>query len=76
MANKPARATVTVEEFADMVGISRFSAYRELRDGNVPHLRIGKRIVIPKAALNRWLENCGAKGDVEKAVRTGAGVRA
>lgn len=58
---KVQRATVTVEEFAAMVGISRFSAYRELRDGNVPHLRLGKRIVIPRAALERWLDNCGGK---------------
>ena len=54
-----ARRTVTVEEAAEMVGISRTTAYETLRiDGailGVQPLRVGRRVLIPRAALLRAL---------------------
>jgi excisionase family DNA binding protein len=56
---KKERPTMTVIEFADLVGISKTNAYNEVRAGRVPNIRIGaKRIVIPRAAVYRWLETC------------------
>jgi excisionase family DNA binding protein len=56
---KKVRATLTVPEFADLVGISLANAYTEVRSGRVPHIRISpKRIVIPRVAVDRWLETC------------------
>jgi hypothetical protein len=41
--------------------LSRASAYEAVRTGQMPSLRFGKRIVVPRAALNRMLsqaDNC------------------
>lgn len=45
----------TVEEAAKMLRISRSSAYEGVRTGQIPSLKIGKRILVPLAALERML---------------------
>jgi excisionase family DNA binding protein len=50
------RKTMTVEEAAAMLGISRASAYECARRGELPVLRFGRHIVVPTAALRRLLE--------------------
>lgn len=52
----------SVAEFAAEIGISRSSAYQGLRRGEIPHLRIGKRIIIPRAAIREWLLAAGTPG--------------
>ncbi len=49
------RLTLTVEEAAEVLGISRAFAYEAARRGDIPSIRIGRRILVPKAALNRLL---------------------
>lgn len=49
------RKTVTVEEGARILGLSRGAAYDAVKRGEIPSLRIGRRILIPKAALERML---------------------
>lgn len=55
----PDRLTLTVEEAAAVLGISRAFAYEAVRRGDVPAIKIGRRILVPRAALNRML---GADG--------------
>jgi excisionase family DNA binding protein len=50
------RLTMTVTETADALGISRNTAYQLVRKGDIPSVRLGRRLVIPKTALNAWLE--------------------
>ncbi len=50
------RWTVTVEEAAQMLGISRSSAYECVRRGELRALRLGRRLVVPRAALLDLLE--------------------
>ena len=45
------RWTVTVEEAAQMLGISRSSAYECVRRGELRALRLGRRLVVPRSAL-------------------------
>ena len=45
------RPTLTVEEAAEVVGISRGAAYQAARTGEIPTLRIGRRILVPTARL-------------------------
>lgn len=52
----------TVRETAAQMRISRNTAYREIREGHIPHLRFGRRIVVPMAALNKML-GCGSDSD-------------
>jgi excisionase family DNA binding protein len=47
------RLTLTVEEAAALLGIGRHLAYEQIRQGTFPvrALRIGVRIVVPRAPL-------------------------
>jgi excisionase family DNA binding protein len=50
------RRTYTVEEAARLLGIGRNHAYEAAKRGEIPCIKIGKRIVVPKAAIDRMLE--------------------
>ena len=50
------RLTLTVEEAGELLGISRALAYEMARTGRLPTLRFGKRIVVPKKAIESMLE--------------------
>ena len=49
------RATYTVREVAQVLGLSRNSTYQACLKGEIRCLKIGKRILIPKAQLERLL---------------------
>jgi excisionase family DNA binding protein len=50
------RLTLTVEEAAATLGISRAFAYEAVRRGEIPSIRIGRRVLVPRAALEKLLE--------------------
>jgi excisionase family DNA binding protein len=59
------RQTLTVEEAAVLLGIGRNSAYQAIARGDLPALRLGRRLLIPRAALERRLaEVRGASRDI------------
>jgi excisionase family DNA binding protein len=47
--------TVTVLQAASRLGIGRALGYEAVRTGQIPSIRIGKRILVPKAALARLM---------------------
>lgn len=49
------RQTITVEEFAQAVGLAPVSVYRTVKRGEIPSIRIGRRFMIPRTALERLL---------------------
>jgi len=49
------RLTYNVREAARLLGLSKNSAYQACLKGEIPHLKIGKRILIPKVQLERLL---------------------
>jgi len=56
-----------IEEAAAVLGISRAIAYNAVSRGEIPCIRIGRRILIPKVALERLLDGGGEAGaDGEK----------
>lgn len=60
------RATYTVEEAAQILGIGRGLAYKLVHSGELPALRLGeKRYVVPRVAVERILNGEGA-GAVER----------
>ena len=63
--NEPLVLNVTT--VAKLLSISRNSCYEAIRMGQIPSLRFGRRIVIPKAALDRLLngQNQDGKGGQE-----------
>jgi excisionase family DNA binding protein len=48
-------ATMTVSETATVLGISRSSAYECVRLGSIPSIRLGRRIVVPRRAVDELL---------------------
>ena len=46
---------LTVEEAGKRIGLGRGAAYGAVSRGELPVIRLGRRIVVPKAALERWL---------------------
>ena len=55
-ADSPERQTLTVAEAARLLGIGRNTAYEAIRRRQIPSVRVGKRILVPLAALERMLE--------------------
>jgi len=49
------RRTVSVEEPGRILGISRGAAYARAKDGSIPTIRLGKRLLVPKAAFDKLL---------------------
>ena len=49
------RLTLNVEEAAHLLGISRGLAYELARCGRLPVIRLGRRILIPRVALEKML---------------------
>ncbi len=49
------RQTLSVEETARLLGIGRASAYKAVRRGEIPAVRIGRRWLVSSAALNEML---------------------
>jgi predicted DNA-binding transcriptional regulator AlpA len=49
------RQTYTLGEVSKLLGIGRNQAYEGARRGDFPTIRIGKRLVAPKAAINKML---------------------
>ena len=49
--------TMTVEEAGKLLGIGRSSAYGAIRRGELPSLKIGRRILVPRSALFRKIED-------------------
>jgi excisionase family DNA binding protein len=59
--------TYRVDEAAKLLGVSRNVAYAAVRDGSIPSLRIGRRFLVPKAALHKLLEQVGEKHAADRA---------
>jgi excisionase family DNA binding protein len=49
------RVTITVDEAARLLGISRTLAFKAVRSGEIPAIRVRRRILVPVVRLNRLL---------------------
>jgi excisionase family DNA binding protein len=48
-------AVLTIEEASAVLRISRGSAYEAARTGQIPTIRIGRRLLVPRAKLLQML---------------------
>ncbi len=55
----PQKKVLTVSEAAEWLGISNGSAYEVARKGQIPTIRIGRRLIAPRVALERMLAEAG-----------------
>lgn len=44
-------ATMTIPEVAELLGVSRSAGYRAVARGEIPTIRIGRRLLVPTAKL-------------------------
>lgn len=54
------RLTLTIEETAKLLGIGRQLAYDKAKTGEIPVIKIGRRLLVPRRALERLLEQGGS----------------
>ncbi len=57
------RMAISVAECAQLLGIGRNSAYEAIHRGEIPAIRIGKRYIVPLAALEDLLGRGPAEDD-------------
>lgn len=65
------RVTMTVREAARALGIGERSAYAAVREGIIPSIAIGRRLLIPRDAFEGWLA-----GEVHLGQRSGTAATA
>ncbi|MGH9063524.1 MAG: helix-turn-helix domain-containing protein [Acidimicrobiales bacterium] len=54
---------LSVEEAGRLLGISRALAYQLVARHRLPHLRLGRRIVVPVAALRALLDDAARRDE-------------
>jgi excisionase family DNA binding protein len=54
-------ATLTPPETTKITRFGLNQTYLLLQSGEMPSIRVGARYFVPRAALMKWLENCGDK---------------
>lgn len=47
----------SLEELSRVLQISRSTAYRMAAQGSIPSLRVGRRVIVPKEHLVRWIDS-------------------
>lgn len=47
--------TMTADEVAEALGISRNGVYEAAGRGEIPHRRVGRRVLFSRAAIMDWL---------------------
>jgi excisionase family DNA binding protein len=53
---KPERLTMTITEAAATLGISRTLAYEQAKTGELPVIRLGRRVLVSRAKVRAMLE--------------------
>ena len=47
----------SLEELSEVFRVSRSTAYRMAAQGSIPSLRVGRRVIVPKEHLVRWIDS-------------------
>lgn len=54
------RLTLSIDEVAEILGISAGLAYGLVARGELPSLRFGRRILVPRKAVDELVNACAA----------------
>ena len=57
MPKRADRKTLSVPEAGKLLGLGRNTTYQAVHRGEIPVIKIGTRLLVPVAALERMLEN-------------------
>lgn len=53
--------TYSVPQAATLLGINRNTAYELVACGEIPSIRLGRRVLVVRAEFERWLANGGTR---------------
>lgn len=56
MVSTEERVVLTIEEAGVLLRVSRSTAYQAARSGELPTIKIGRRLLVPVKALERLLQ--------------------
>ncbi|GAB7387420.1 hypothetical protein BSNK01_12560 [Bacillaceae bacterium] len=62
MSPDPQRVTLTVAEAAAYIGVCEDTIYTMVREKQIPHIRVRRRIFFRKESLDRWMAEQEMKG--------------
>lgn len=51
------KLTLTIDETAKILGIGRNLCYDKCKSGDLPAIKIGRRLLVPRRALEKLLED-------------------
>jgi excisionase family DNA binding protein len=54
-SNAVQRLTFSIEEIAGMLGISRAGAYALAKKGDIPTIKLGGRVLVPRGVVDKLL---------------------
>jgi excisionase family DNA binding protein len=66
------RPTLSVSEAAALLGVSRWLVLQQIKEGNLPHRRFGRRIIISRRVFTAWLEGAEPAPAIPSAVAPAA----
>ena len=52
-----AKQAYSVQEVAEILGVSSDKVYELIRGNVIPHKRLGRRIIVPAKPFDAWLNN-------------------
>jgi excisionase family DNA binding protein len=55
----------SVADLAADLGLSERSTRSALRRGEIPHIRVGRRFILPRAAIAEWLRTASLNGTIQ-----------
>jgi excisionase family DNA binding protein len=56
---KDTSAAYTVPEAAPIARCGPRALYKLIEAGTLPHIKLGRKIIIPRVAFHRWLDSAG-----------------
>ena len=68
MSTNGAALLVSVAEAAELLGIGRNLAYELVRENRLPHVKLGRRILVPRRGLEDWIAREAGIGNIDEAV--------
>ena len=69
------RIVLTVPEAARALGLGRNQAYAAVRRGELPAIRVGRRLLVPLAALERLVDPPGGSCPAQRTAGEAPGAR-
>jgi len=57
--------TYTVDDVAALLGVARGVAYDNVRSGQIPAVRVGRRWLIPRSRFHAWLDATSSETTME-----------